>query len=80
MVSEILVCPKSTLEYALHEKSSMYIALHLLNIAKVEYFIQYKFICKFSTILSVSQQLCQFAIISGSTSAMGPDFTHKKGN
>jgi len=44
MVSKIFVCPKSTLEYALHEKSTkmhMYIynnAVRLLNIVKTQIF------------------------------------------
>jgi len=52
----------------------------LLNIAKCQIFYPVHNIIlkisKFSTILSASQP----AISPGSTSAMAPDFSHKKGN
>jgi len=62
------------------------IGMALLNMAKTRtlYPVYNLKIFKFSTILSAdqpaSQPTCLPAIKPGSTSAMAPDFSHKKGN
>jgi len=54
----------------------------LLNIVKSWiFYLVYNFKnLKFSTISSASQPTCQSAVRPGSTSAMAPDCSHKKGN
>jgi len=81
---EILACQKSTLEYTLCKKSTKMHwydynnSVALLNIAKSQIFypVYNLKILKFSTILYAS--LC--AIRPGGTSALAPNFSHKKGN
>jgi len=86
MGSKILTHPKSTLEWALHEKKSAKMHWYvynyivpLLNIAKTQIFHPiYDSI--FLNLAPFYLPACLPAIRTGTTCSIAPDFLHKKGN